>query len=196
MTRCREEGLCRGDSRALWGRGSAGCGHPALRSVFGGAQQRNVGPCALRGTGDADCRVGSAGLLAMTEVDRLSFRGAKRRGNPFHFQRGTGRRVVGPYALFGARDAARRGRRALRGTRRGVVTPPYGAFWRCPAMGRAIRHTWGAVRLIFGSQISQRGAFRRMPGWAPSFPAGRSRPFPCRPEGTAGRAFRARPPHL
>ena len=64
----------------------------------------------------------------MTEGDRLSFRGAKRRGNPFHFQRGTGRRVVGPYALFGARDAARRGRRALRGTRRGVVTPPYGAF--------------------------------------------------------------------
>ena len=115
MTRCREEGLCRGDSRALWGRGSAGCGHPVLRSVFGGAQQRNVGPCALRGTGDADCRVGPVGLLAMTEVDRLSFRGAKRRGNPFHFQRGTGRRVVGPYALFGARDAARRGRRALRG---------------------------------------------------------------------------------
>ena len=28
---------------------------------FGGARQRNVGPCALRGTGDADCRVGPYG---------------------------------------------------------------------------------------------------------------------------------------
>ena len=53
---------------------------------------------AVRGTGDADCHVAS--LLAMTVSKPLSFRGGPegRRGNPFHFQRGT----------------ARRGRRAVR----------------------------------------------------------------------------------
>lgn len=115
MTRCREEGLCRGDSRALWGRGFGGVWSPRPTKRFGGARQRNVGPCALRGTGDADCRVGPAGLLAMTEVDRLSFRGAKRRGNPFHFQRGTGRCGHRPLRPF-----------LGRGTRHAGVVVPYG----------------------------------------------------------------------
>ena len=151
------------------GTGFGGVWSPRPTKRFGGARQRNVGPCALRGTGDADCRVGPAGLLAMTEVDRLSFRGAKRRGNPFHFQRGTGRCGHRPLRPF-----------LGRGTRHAGVVVPYGdGGCEMPISG---------PDLIFGSQNIPAGRFPADAGVGPF--------FPCRPEGTAGRAFRARPPHL
>ena len=75
------------ESRPYTGTGSF-CGgpmyrHRPLRDVGDGASRT---PPPTEGTGDADCRVGPTGLLAMTVF--LSFRGAKRRGNPFLSQEG------------------------------------------------------------------------------------------------------------
>ena len=59
------------------------CRHRPLRDAGDGASRT---PPPTEGTGETDCRVGPLGLLAMTVF--LSFRGAKRRGNPFLSQEG------------------------------------------------------------------------------------------------------------
>ena len=84
------------------------------------------------------------------------------------------------------------------GVRRGVVTPPYGAFWRCPAMGRAIRHTWGAVRLIFGSQNIPAGRFPADAGVGPFLPCREvpAFPLPSGRDGWAGVSRTAAPPMI
>ena len=70
---------------------SHGCAVPALFTQ---------GSIALRGTGDADCRVGPAGFLAMTTVFCHSEERSDVGIRPFFDGRGTGVRaaeVVGPY---------------------------------------------------------------------------------------------------
>ena len=72
---------------------------------------------SLRGTGDADCHVGPAGLLAMIMVfchsEASAYTG---RGNPsfFTMDGGSGRRGRRPLRPAGDGGTARRGRRALR----------------------------------------------------------------------------------
>ena len=93
------------------GRGTAGCGHPALRKhhwwcpATSGNPSVTAAPCQLPlhkgafGTGDADCRVGPAGLLAMTVLILCHSEASAHtgRGNP-SFLRWTGVRAAVPRA--------------------------------------------------------------------------------------------------
>ena len=94
----------------------------------------------------------------------LSFRGAERRGNPYFYD---GRGFGPPYLGHGLR--------------RPNFVPKFGASVRssCPTGDGS------SVRLIFGSQISQRGAFRRVSGVGPFFPCREVPAFPL-PSGRDG----------
>ena len=102
-------------------------------------------------------------------------------GHPFHFQRRTRGRAdvgIGPYALLGAGDAARRGRRALRGT--------------------GMRNADQRPDLIFGSQNIPAGRFPADAGVGPFLPCREvpAFPLPSGRDGWAGVSRTAAPPMI
>ena len=135
------------------GRGTAGCGHPALRKhhwwcpATSGNPSVTAAPCQLPlhkgafGTGDADCRVGPAGLLAMTSVFCHSEERSDVGIRPFYDGRGFGPPYLG------------------HGLRRPNSVPKFGASVKSSAPTEGLPKPWAAAP-TGASQAVRRNAGR------------------------------------